>query len=145
MKHNITGFYIKRISDYIEADANKALEQYGITYSQARVLSFLLKSQNKVIIQKDIENYLEIKHPTVIGLLQRMEAKGLIVSVVDPQDKRQRIITLTDSAFELEKKITDHVEDAEQRMAEGMTKEELDTIKQLLYKVYKNISKDNKE
>ena len=29
----------------------------------------------------------------------------------------------------------------EQRMAEGLTQEELDTIKQLLYKVYKNISK----
>lgn len=144
MKHNNTGFYIKRISDYIETDANRALEQYGITCSQARVLSFLLKSQDKVTIQKDIENYLEIKHPTVIGILQRMEAKGIIMSEVDPQDKRQRIITLTDSAFELEKRIADHVEDAEQRMAEGMTKEELETIKQLLYKVYKNISKENK-
>lgn len=141
MKHNNTGFYIKRISEYIEADANRALEQYGITCSQARVLTYLLKRQDKVTIQKDIENYFEIKHPTVIGILQRMEAKGLIVSTVDPSDKRQKIITLTDSAFELEKTIADHVEDAEQRMAEGMTKEELDTIKNLLYKVYKNISK----
>ncbi len=142
MKHNNTGFYIKRISDYIEADANKALEQYGITFSQARVLSFLLNSQDKVTIQKDIEEFLELKHPTVIGILQRMEAKGIIVSSVDPQDKRQKIITLTDTAFEFEKRITDHVEDAEQRMAQGMTSEELDTIKRLLYKVYKNISKE---
>ena len=141
MKHNNTGFYIKRISEYIESDANRALEQYGITCSQARVLSYLIKRQDKTTIQKDIENYFEIKHPTVIGILQRMEAKGLIVSSVDPSDKRQKIITLTDSAFELEKTIADHVEDAEQRMAEGMTKEELETIKQLLYKVYKNISK----
>lgn len=141
MKHNNTGFYIKRISEYIESDANRALEQYGITCSQARVLTFLLKRQDKTTIQKDIENYYEIKHPTVIGILQRMEAKGLIVSSVDPSDKRQKIITLTDSAFELEKTIADHVEDAEQRMAEGMTEEELETIKQLLYKVYKNISK----
>lgn len=141
MRHNNTGFYIKRISEYIEADANRALEQYGITCSQARVLTYLLKRQDKVTIQKDIESYFEIKHPTVIGILQRMEAKGLIVSKVDPSDKRQKIITLTDSAFELEKTIADHVEDAEQRMAEGMTKEELETIKNLLYKVYKNISK----
>ena len=139
MKHNNTGFYIKRISDYIEADANRALEQYGITCSQARVLEFLLKSQGRTIIQKDIENFFEIKHPTVIGILQRMEAKGLIVSSVDPQDKRQKIITLTESAFEMEKMIADHVEDAEKRMAEGMTEEELETIKRLLYKVYKNI------
>lgn len=141
MQHNNTGFYIKRISDYIESDANRALEQYGITCSQARVLSFLLKSQDKATIQKDIEDYLELKHPTVIGILQRMEAKGIIVSTVDSKDKRQRIITLTDSAFELEKRIADHVEDAEQRMAEGMTQEELDTIKLLLHKVYKNINK----
>jgi MarR family transcriptional regulator, repressor for mepA len=141
MKHNNTGFYIKRISEYIESDANRALEQYGITCSQARVLTFLLKRQDKTTIQKDIEKYFEIKHPTVIGILQRMEAKGLIVSSVDPGDKRQKIITLTDSAFKLEKTIADHVEDAEQRMAEGMTEEELETIKQLLYKVYKNISK----
>ena len=140
MKHNNTGFYIKRISEYIESDANRALEQYGITCSQARVLSYLIKRQDKTTIQKDIENYFEIKHPTVIGILQRMEAKGLIVSSVDPSDKRQKIITLTHSAYDLEKTIADHVEDAEQRMAEGMTKEELDTIKQLLYKVYKNIS-----
>lgn len=142
MKHNNTGFYIKRISDYIETDANRALEQYGITFSQARVLTFLLKSQGKVVIQKDIEEYLELKHPTVIGILQRMEAKGIIVSDVDPQDKRQKIITLTDLAFELEKRITDHVEDAEKRMADGMTQEELDTIKLLLHKVYKNINKE---
>ena len=141
MQHNNTGFYIKRISDYIETDANRALEQYGITFSQARVLSFLLKSQDKVTIQKDIEEFLELKHPTVIGILQRMEAKGIIVSSVDPQDKRQKVITLTAAAFELEKAIADHVEDAEQRMAEGMTSEELEEIKRLLYKVYKNISK----
>ena len=79
---------------------------------RARVLTFLLKSQDKTIIQKDIEEYLELRHPTIIGILQRMEAKGLIVSTVDQQDKRQKIIALTDSAFELEKKITDHVEDA---------------------------------
>jgi DNA-binding MarR family transcriptional regulator len=140
MKHNNTGFYIKRISDFIEADANKALEQYGLTCAQARVLNFLLKTQDRTIIQKDIEEYLEIKHPTVIGILQRMEAKGLVTSTVDPQDKRQKIITLTDSAFELEKTITDHVADAEQRMAVGLTDEEVDCIKRLLYKVYKNIS-----
>lgn len=144
MKHNNTGFYIKRISDYIEADANRALEQYGLTCAQARVLSFLLQSQDKTIIQKDIEDYFEIKHPTVIGILQRMEAKGLIVSSVDPRDKRQKIIKLTDSAFELEKKIADHVEATEKRMAEGMTDEEVDCIKRLLYKVYKNISKKTK-
>ena len=132
------GHYIKRISDFIEADANKQLEQFGITWSQARFLSYLLNRKNKTTIQKDIEEYFQIKHPTAIGILQRMEAKGLIVTTVDPSDKRQRIITPTAIAFELEGKIYDHIVDSEKRMGAGMTEEEISTLKELLYKVYRN-------
>ena len=146
MKQNITGYYIKRINDYIEAEANRELEQYGLTYMQARVLSFLIERQDIATIHKDIEDFFGIKHPTVIGVLQRMEAKGLIVTTVDPQDKRQRIITMTDHALELTTKIRDHVSDFEKDMVEGLSDEEIDTVKRLLHKVYKNITKkDNKE
>lgn len=140
MNQKNAGYYLKRINDYIESDANRELEQYGLTCSQTRVLSFLLNRKDEVTIQKDIEDFFEIKHPTVIGILQRMEAKGFITSSVDPNDKRQRIITLTDMAFEVEKKIGDHVKDAEKRMGSGMTDEEIADLKLLLYKVYKNIN-----
>lgn len=141
MNSKNAGYYIKRISDYIETDANRELEQYGLTCSQARVLSFLLNRDDRLTIQKDIEDFFEIKHPTVIGILQRMEAKGFIVSEVDPQDKRQRIIRPTEEAFKLAENIENHRQVAEARMAEGMTEAEIDRLKQLLYKVYKNISK----
>lgn len=141
MNDKNAGYYIKRISDYVEADANRELEQYGLTCSQARVLSFLLNRQDKVTIQKDVEDFFEIRHSTAIGILQRMEAKGFIVSKVDPDDKRQRIITVTDSANELAKGIENHRLESEKRMAEGMTGEEVAELKRLLYKVYKNISK----
>ncbi len=140
MNDKNAGYYIKRISDYVEADANRELEQYGLTWSQARVLSFLLNRQDRVTIQKDIEDFFEIRHSTVIGILQRMEAKGFIVSSVDPDDKRQRIINVTDAANELAKDLERHRVESEKRMAEGMTAEELSELKRLLYKVYKNIS-----
>ena len=140
MNSKNAGYYIKRISDYIETDANRELEQYGLTCAQARVLSFLLNRPDRITIQRDIEDFFEIKHPTVIGILQRMESKGFIVSEVDPQDKRQRIIRPTDAAFKLAKNIEDHRLVAEERMAAGMTEEEIDCLKQMLYKVYKNIN-----
>lgn len=140
MNKKNTGYYIKRISDYVEADANKELEQYGLTCSQARVLSFLLARKDKPTIQKDIEDFFEIKHPTVIGIIQRMEAKGFVKSSVDPADKRQRIITVTPSAVELEKKLDKHSLDAEKRMVMGLSDEEVNDLKNLLYTVYKNIT-----
>lgn len=141
MNDKNAGYYIKRISDYVEADANRELEQYGLTCSQARVLSFLLNRQDKVTIQKDVEDFFEIRHSTAIGILQRMEAKGFIVSRVDPDDKRQRIITVTDSAYELAKGIENHRLDFEERIAVSMTEGEMAELKRLLYKVYKNINK----
>lgn len=141
MNKKDTGYYIKRISDYVETDANRELEQYGLTCSQARVLSFLLRRRGKMTIQKDIEDFFEIKHPTVIGIIQRMEAKGFVESAIDPDDKRQRIITVTDSAVELEKKLNKHSAEAEKRMVEGLSPDEVSDLKRLLYAVYKNISK----
>ena len=141
MNKKDTGYYIKRISDYVEADANSELEQYGITCSQARVLSFLLRRRDKVTILKDIEDFFEIKHPTVIGIIQRMEAKGFVESSVDPDDKRQRIIKVTSSAIELEKKLNKHSLEAEKRMVDGLTPDEVNEFKRLLYAVYKNIGK----
>jgi len=140
MEQNNTGYYVKRISDYIEAEANRELEQYGVTCAQVRLLSYLLKRRDKPTIQKDIEDFFSLKHPTVIGILQRMELKGLIESEVDPRDRRQRIIKLTDQAYLLEKRLASYVDDEEKNMVVGLTDEELQTLKKLLYKVYKNIA-----
>ena len=141
MNKKNTGYYIKRISDYIETDANRELEQFDITFSQARILSFLLNRNEKQTIQKDIEDFFELKHPTVIGILQRMEQKGFIVSDIDPQDRRQRIITPTEQAAYLENEIENHSDELEKYMVAGMSEEEVYNLKQLLYKVYKNIGK----
>ena len=141
MNDKNAGYYIKRLSDNIEADANRELEQYGLTMTQARVLSFLLNRGDKTTIQKDIEDYFEIRHSTVIGILQRMEAKGLIVSSVDQNDKRQRIINVTNSAVELEKCIEKHRVESEKRLAAGMSEAELKEFKRLLYTVYRNINR----
>ena len=140
MNEKNAGYYIKRISDYIEADANRELEQYGLTMTQARVLSFLLNRREKTTIQKDVEDYFEIRRSTVIGILQRMEAKGLVVSTVDTRDKRQRIISVTASAVELEKDVEKHRDESESRLAAGMSSEELSEFKRLLYTVYKNLN-----
>lgn len=78
MNEKNTGYYIKRISDYIEADANRELEQYGLTLTQARVLAFLLNRRDTTTIQKDIESFFEIRHSTVIGILQRMDVIATI-------------------------------------------------------------------
>ncbi|MFH5836260.1 MarR family winged helix-turn-helix transcriptional regulator [Proteiniclasticum sp. C24MP] len=88
-------FLIKLIGDTIETKANKRLKSHGITLSQGRILAYLYERKTEKTSQKDMEEYFQVTHPTIIGILKRLESKGLIVSEIDEIDKRVRNISLS--------------------------------------------------
>lgn len=50
---------------------------------------------------KDVETYLEVSHPTVVGLLSGLESRGLVSCVFDSDDKRMKSVYLTDEGSAL--------------------------------------------
>ncbi|UKI15126.1 MAG: hypothetical protein L6V85_04040 [Clostridiales bacterium] len=52
-------------------------------------------------MQKDVETYLEVSHPTVVGLLSGLESRGLVSCVFDSDDKRMKSVYLTDEGSAL--------------------------------------------
>lgn len=88
-------FLIKLIGDTIETKANKRLKSHGITLSQGRILAYLSERKTEKTSQKDMEEHFQVTHPTIIGILKRLEAKGLISSEIDEIDKRVRNISLS--------------------------------------------------
>ena len=70
------GFKIKIISKLLTQNMNNSITSLDLTSSQARVLGYLCyrtKRQEKVY-PRDIERHFRFTHPTVSGLLQRLEA-----------------------------------------------------------------------
>ena len=55
--------------------------------------------------QKDIEKELDISNPTVTGILNRLEVKGLITRVPCRHDARAKNIEVTEKALELDKQL----------------------------------------
>lgn len=89
------GFYLKKINDFLLASANAHLKELGLTFSQFHVLTYILNGKNATVLQKEIEQYFGLKHPTVVGLLKRMEKKALIRVEVNPEDRRgNRVVAL---------------------------------------------------
>lgn len=89
------GFYLKKINDFMLASANAHLKALGLTFSQFHVLSYVLQGKESTVLQKEIEQYFGLKHPTVVGLLKHMEKKDLIRVEVNPEDRRgNRVIAL---------------------------------------------------
>lgn len=89
------GFYLKKISDFLLMCANAHLKELDLTFSQFHLLLYILHGADNAVLQKDIEQYFRLKHPTVVGLLKRMEKKDLIRVEVNPEDRRgNRVIAL---------------------------------------------------
>lgn len=132
--------YFKKIHDGILMTANKELKELDLTFSQMEVLICLLENQG--ITQKNIEVYFKLSHPTVTGILQRLEIKGLISTRKNEGDKRSKIILVTDKALNIKKEIDRKKECLEKRLSENMTNEELQTLTNLLKTICENLCKE---
>lgn len=141
MRERITiGFLIKQINNVYEKDFNKILKSIGITSSQCEVLDYLFHSSKENITQRDIERHLNLKNPTVTGLLKRLDEKGFILSVPSAADKRCKNIFLTEKAYDIQKKMEAGRKKSDRQLTRGMTKKEIQTLEKSLEKVLYNIS-----
>ncbi|MCR9125307.1 MAG: MarR family transcriptional regulator [Rhodobacteraceae bacterium] len=74
----------------IEADA------LPVTAAEARVLAHIARAG--AVRQKRLAASLGVAPMSLTGFLDRMEAAGLIARDADPDDRRAKIVTLTDAA-----------------------------------------------
>ena len=81
MNHGI-GYQFKIINDRIKARADADLKTHDLTLTQTRVLGFLAESGGQAT-QKEIEADLQVSHPTVVGIISRMEQKGFLCTWTD--------------------------------------------------------------
>ena len=71
------GFIVKQINNIYEKELTKRLKVLGITSSQCAVLNYLFQSNQEHVTQREIEKNLQLKDPTVTGLLERLDEKGV--------------------------------------------------------------------
>ncbi len=137
MKKKSIGGMIKYISDKVRQKADNNLKDHNVTLSQVRVPNFLWR-ENGSCSQKQIEDFLQVSHPTVVGLVSRMEQSGYIQTSVSPDDKRNKIVTVTDSGMSLACELCRYMEDIDKRMLVGLTDEQQAQLADMLYIVAQN-------
>ena len=103
-----------------------------LTSTQSFILHHLSLHENEAMFPKDIENRFHLTHPTVSGVLQRLEAKNFIVIEPDRADRRCKRIRLTDRARRCDEAVRHAFETLERLMCSGMSEEEQQTLLRLL-------------
>ena len=132
----------KFIHDKLESHINQKLRDVDLTFSQLQVLKYLKFHRGERVTQKDIGDYMKLKHSTVIGILQRMEAKGLVVSCTDEENRRGRNISMTDKAEELDQEIYSHCREMDKRLVRYLDDEEQKMLQGLLGRVLKGVTEE---
>lgn len=86
---------MKTISEEMQRRNDSFLKDFDLTFSQGRVLKIVYGESGKVT-QKDIEDILFVSHPATRGIIKRLEEKGYIFTATDKEDKRHKVLFITD-------------------------------------------------
>lgn len=138
MNHHI-GYLIKSINDKLKIKADEDLKSHNLTLSQSRIV-LLLSKKHGGATQKEIEDELGVSHPTVVGLVSRMEQNGIVYTFFDNKS-RSKIVKLTEQAIPLSKDMEETISKSENEMLNGLSYSEIDQIEKSLKTILKNLSK----
>ena len=97
------GGYFRAISNALGQNMQRNLDELGLTATQNMFLHHLWFRQEKLGLTtspKDLEEFFDIKHPTVSGILQRMEASGFVEFQPSQTDRRCKVIGLTQKSLD---------------------------------------------
>ena len=127
--------FIKRLSLEIDKLSNPILEPYDLTHSQYKILKYLLMSPPETVKQVDIEHFFSMTNPTVTGLVQKLEKKGMIERKVNPQDSRSKILCPTQKTIEMKDLLVTLGDKLEGTLTEVLTGKEKQELLRLLKKL----------
>lgn len=136
------GILLKQITDKIKVSADASLKSRGLTLSQGRMLKFVSKHPDGVT-QKAIENHFQVSHPTVVGIIARMEKNGYLECWMDAEDKRNKMVRLTEKAWPVAMEMEREMEKNERWLLQGLSEEQIDNLYEALYRILENVNGRN--
>ncbi|MBU3099447.1 MULTISPECIES: MarR family winged helix-turn-helix transcriptional regulator [Clostridium] len=137
------GFVVKTLSNQVKRQIDISVSKCeidGITGMQCWIIGYLCDNVDKRdVFQKDVEIAFNIRRSTATVILQLMEKNELITREAVSCDARLKKLILTEKAFGIHLKIEAQIIQVEQKIAKGLTNEEIETFLRLVNKISKNI------
>lgn len=126
----------------MEKKANSDLQSNDITASQLKMLLAVVHSEGSYekgeMPLKELERRFGVAQSTAAGIIQRLEKKKLVESVTDKDDKRIKIVRITDSGRNICSHVMNSMDENHKRILKGFSKEEKQAFRDMLQKMINN-------
>ena len=131
---------IRQIHIELEKNANNTLRQDDLTMSQIVVLMELDKTADKQLELKCLEQRLHVAQSTAAGIVRRLEQKGFIEGFTSPEDKRVKMVRITQEGLACCRKAETNAQKVETDLTAALTDTECAILTTLLQKVRDSFS-----
>lgn len=131
------GYNIHVVSHFIQNVYNQKLGEYDLTHSQAKVIYFLATCGQQT--QTDLQNKLYIKPSSINGVIDSLLKHERIRKQPSPEDKRTKLITLTEDGEKLYDIILRIIRGIENDISQGLSEEEQNMMVSCLQRMQDNL------
>lgn len=135
----VTNIASKTLSESL----NNRLMKYDVTKSQWIAMYYI--NREEFLTQKDLAKLMGSSQPTITGVLDRLEKQDFIERIEHNQDKRKKVIVLTDKGRKINKKLTQIAEDFKNACLNDIDKKDQDTFLFILDKMVESAIKWDEE
>lgn len=124
------GYWLKQVYEAIAEDFQKQLDHYGVTVAQWPVLCSLYSGTSKT--PAEVATHVRVDRSAVTRLLDRLEAKGLVLRVNSTVDRRSVTLTLTRKGKQLVPKLAEISRKSNKKFMQGLSAAEQNHLTEIL-------------
>lgn len=132
------GHYARILHCCIDQTMTNALEEMELTAAQGRIMGYLSR-QKAPPCPRDIEEAFHLSHPTVSGLLSRLEQKDFLQLRTDPNDRRCKRIYVLPKGVQCHELMHSAICEIEARIVQDFTPDEQEQFASLLQRAIHNL------
>lgn len=129
------GFLIHDVSRLRRTVVDKALRPMGVTRSQWWVLANLSRHNGQGMMQTELAKVMDVGKVTLGGLIDRLEASGLVKRQADPSDRRAKRVGMTAKGTKLLADIQVVAAKVNAQILNGIARNDIGRAETVLYKM----------
>lgn len=116
----------------------------NISPIQVRIVKYLVKQNNKAILQKDMEYIFNIRRSTVSGVIKTMEKNNIIIRENVKDDNKSKEIKLTDDVYKRANDLVKELKELDLELLRDVDKEDLEVFMRVLKNIQDNLKEERK-
>ena len=132
------GFLVNQLAKKLAGSFNERLAEYGLTTTQWGVLACLWREDG--LSQRDLSRRTGVDPATLTEMLKRMETRGLVRRVRDPDNNRLQRVYLTEHDTALRDTLAADAAAVNRLATDGFSEAERAQLLQLLRRALSNIA-----